>query len=559
MKKIFVVVTAFLLLTFSVIPVSAKGGNDTARKNVLQNIVKEQDKKARMLWYDLSANIEYLNTKEKVKEIVGKTAKANIDTIILDIKNSTGFVAYNSDLAPHASTSKKIDKFQGYPENYDLLENVIEEAHKYGIKVHAAINVFSEGSTTFQEGPAYENPEWQSVIYEGSRVATAANNSTRKIDGSNITRNTNYLVLYTPDKYEVSPANRWGAEIQVTDGVVTQVSDRNTYGTPALEVPENGYVLSGHGTARTWLLDNVKVGDVLDISATETKLVPSSQAAGHSTFVNPIREDVQNYELGIIEELVTNYDVDGIVLDRARYNNIYADFSELSREKFEAYIGREVANFPQDIFEIKFDNNGQQSIEEGPLYQKWIEWRAGNIQSFFKKAQKTVHDLKEDVYFSTYVGAWYSDYYSEGVNWASKTYQPDYSWTSPDYHKTGYAETLDFIMTGTYFEHVTKEEAIANGRIAEHSVEGSAELAMDVINESTFVYGSLYLNQYSNNPDQFRKALRKDIEKTHGVMLFDLVYLEWFDWWHIVEEEFAEPSQAPHHIPGFLKMVRSDT
>lgn len=110
-----------------------------------------------------------------------------------------------------------------------------------------------------------------------------------------------------------------GAEVQVTDGIVTQVSDRNTFGTPALEIPENGYVLSGHGTARTWLLDNVKVGDQIDVASTEIKLVPSSQAAGHSTFVNPIREDVQNYELGIIEELVTNYDVDGIVLDRARY------------------------------------------------------------------------------------------------------------------------------------------------------------------------------------------------------------------------------------------------
>lgn len=74
---------------------------------------------------------------------------------------------------------------------------------------------FSEGSTTYQEGPAYENPEWQSVIYEGSRVATTANGETRKIDGSNTTRNTNYLVLYTPDKYDVSPANRWGLKFKL--------------------------------------------------------------------------------------------------------------------------------------------------------------------------------------------------------------------------------------------------------------------------------------------------------------------------------------------------------
>ncbi|MFF2447422.1 alpha amylase family protein [Neobacillus sp. NPDC058068] len=557
MKKLFTFFTAFFLLTFSLSPAAAEGGNDNSRHKVLKNLVKNQNYKARMLWYDLSANIEYLNTKEKVKDIVGKTAKANIDTIILDIKNSTGFVAYKSNLAPHASTSKKIAKFQGYPKDYDLLQTVIDEAHKHGIKVHAAINVFSEGSTSDQEGPAYEHPEWQSVIYEGSRIATAANRSTLKIDGSNVLRQTDYLVVYTPDKNKVSPANRWGAEVQVVNNIVTQVSDRNTFDGPPVEVPENGYVLSGHGNARTWLLNNVKVGDTIDISQTETKLVPASKASGGATFVNPIRDDVQAYELGIIEELTRNYDVDGIVLDRARYNSIYADFSDFSRQEFEKYIGQKVANFPKDIFEIQFDNSGQK-IVQGPLYQKWIEWRAGNIQSFFKKAEKLIHDIDEDVYFSTYVGAWYQDYYSEGVNWASRTHKPAYDWTSPDYHKTGYAETLDFIMTGTYFVDVTKEEAIANGRPAEHSVEGSAEVAMDVINESTFVYGSLYLNQYINNPEQFRKALRKDIEKTHGVMLFDLVYLEWFDWWHIVEEEFAKPSKAPHHNPGFLKMIRSD-
>jgi uncharacterized lipoprotein YddW (UPF0748 family) len=547
MKKFISIFLSVFMLTFSVIPAAANG-NDNSRQRVLQDIIKDPDKKARILWYDLSANVPYLNTKEKVQEIVAKTARANIDTIVLDIKNSTGFVAYKSSLAPHASTSKYYPKFEDYPAGYDLLATVIEEAHKYDIKVHAAMNVFSEGTTTYQEGPAYEHPEWQSVIYQNVRLAKAANGSSFKITGVNTTRATNSLVLYTPDQYDISPANRWGAEIQVVNNVVTKVSDRSTTGAPALEVPEDGYVLSGH----------VSVGDVMDTSATETKLIPSSQAPGHSTFVNPIREDVQNYELGIIKELVTNYDVDGIVLDRARYNNIYADFSDLSRSKFEEYIGQEVQNWPQDIFTIEFNGNSQE-ISEGPLYQKWIEWRAGNIQSFFKKAEKTVHDLKEEVYFSTYVGAWYSDYYSEGVNWASKTHHPDYSWTSADYHKTGYAETLDFLMTGTYFPEVTKEEAIAKGNPADHSVEGSAEVVMDVVNEATFVYGSLYLNQYLGNPEQFRKALRKDIELTHGVMLFDLVYLEMFDWWHIVEEEFAEPSQSPHHIPGLMKMIRSDT
>src|SRR5690606_9487812 len=96
---------------------------------------------------------------------------------------------------------------------------------------------------------------------------------------------------------------------------------------------------------------------------------------------------------------------------------------------------------------------------------------------------------------------------SEGVNWASKTYQPDYDWASPDYHKTGYAEMLDFLMTGNYFSEVTREEAEEKGNPDWYSVEGSADIAMDVVNEATFVYGSLYLLQYKDRPDQFKRAL----------------------------------------------------
>ena len=51
-----------------------------------------------------------------------------------------------------------------------------------------------------------------------------------------------------------------------------------------------------------------------------------------------------------------------------------------------------------------------------------------------------------------YVGAWYSDYYGSGVNWASKKYDTskDYSWASPEYKNYGYAGELDFMFLGAY-------------------------------------------------------------------------------------------------------------
>ncbi|MBP1948409.1 alpha amylase family protein [Virgibacillus litoralis] len=549
---------SFLLITvlFMSLAMPVGAASDKGRQQVLSNLIENEDKKARVLWYDLSANIENLDTPEKVEDIVSKTANANIDTIILDIKNYTGFVGYNSDIAPHMSQST-IKNYSDFPEGYDLLATVLDEAHEQGLEVHVNVNVFSEGNTDYREGPAFENPEWQSQFYTATRVAETENGDTHEITGVNQERRTNDLVLFTPSEYDVSPSNRWGAEVQIEDGVITAIEDRAISGADGLEVPKNGAVLSAHGESRQWVLDNLNVGEAIDYDQTKSEIIPASEYPSFSTFTNPVREDVKNYELSIIEEIITNYAVDGMVLDRARYSNQYADFSDLSREKFEEYIGKSVTNWPEDIFEIEIEGTNE-NIVKGPLYKKWIEFRANNIQSFFQTAENVVHEYDEDLFFSTYVGSWYPLYYNEGVNWASKTYQPEFDWASEDYHKTGYAETLDYLMTGNYFYDVTVEEAEESGNPYWYSVEGAANLAMEAVNSSTLVYGSLYLNQYSGDPEQFRKAIRAVDDNSHGTMLFDLVYLEMFDWWNIVEEEFSNDTKPPHQNPAIMKMIRED-
>ncbi|MBP2075796.1 alpha amylase family protein [Oceanobacillus polygoni] len=545
--------TIVLFLTLAT-PIQAAPGKGLEK--VLSNLVKNENIKGRVLWYDLSANIHNLDTPEKVANIVEKTANANIDTIVLDVKNYTGFVGYDSDIAPHMSTAE-IPDYGDFPAGYDLLETVLDEADKYGLEVLANINVFSEGNNTYKDGPAFDNPEWQSHFYTAVQIVEAKNGVTLPLDGVNTERGENQIILFTPDEYDVSPSNRWGVEVQVVDGVITQIEDRVATNGEALEIPENGVVLSAHGEARNWVLENLQVGDTVAYEESETRIIPASEYPSFSVFVNPVREDVRNYELSIIEELITNYDLDGIVLDRARYSNEHADFSDLSRDKFEEYIGAEVSNWPEDIYEIQLDGT-EQTIVEGPLYKEWIEFRAHNIQSFFKDAEDLILSYDDDLLFTTYVGSWYPLYYNEGVNWASKDYKPEYDWASEDYHKTGYAEYLDFLMTGNYYYDVSIEESDASGLPYWYSVEGSAQLVMEVVDYAAPVYGSLYLQQYEGDPEQFRKAIRTLEDNTHGIMLFDLVYLEMYGWWDIIEEEFANDTKAPHQIPGLLKMIRAD-
>lgn len=87
--------------------------------------------------------------------------------------------------------------------------------------------------------------------------------------GVNVPRTTNALVIYTQPQYTQTPTNRYGQEAVVTNGVVVSVIDRlaNSIdtGTP---IPVGSVVLSGHGTAQTWMRNNVKVGTLMRFPGT---------------------------------------------------------------------------------------------------------------------------------------------------------------------------------------------------------------------------------------------------------------------------------------------------
>ncbi len=275
----------------------------------------------------------------------------------------------------------------------------------------------------------------------------------------------------------------------------------------------------------------------------------TQQKHKYSAMVNPALEQVQEYELKIIEEIVKKFDVDGIVLDRVRYDGIYADFSDSSRVKFEKWLGKKI-KFPEDIFKIKGD-----SIVKGRYFKEWLKWRALTIKKFFERARKVVKSLKPNVLFGDYAGSWYLTYYELGANWASEKYKPEFDWACEDYHKTGYAELLDFLCSGLYFYEVTKEEVEAKDMIDAskltepgmkatktilYSVEGSAELVKKVTMGVVPVYGSLYVEQYKGEPERFKRAIKMALEKTDGVMIFDLVHIENYNLWDDLKEVFEK-------------------
>lgn len=279
---------------------------------------------------------------------------------------------------------------------------------------------------------------------------------------------------------------------------------------------------------------------------------PDIEGAG-TAFMNPALPEVQDYARSIVMEVVNNYDLDGVMLDRGRYEGIGSDFSQFSKNKFEEYIGQEVENFPQDIFEWTKDDNGEYYRKPGKWYQKWLEWRASVIYNFFKDTRAAIKEAKPEMMLGNYTGSGYPSYYEVGVNWASKDYDPskDFDWASPDYKNYALNELFDLYTNGNYYVDVTLDELHSHdGRVKNETdsgysegdhlcVEGACDYSRKLLNGRPF-YGGMYVEQYYGDPDRFQRAVKMNLKKSDGFMLFDICHIIYKDWFDLLKQAVEE-------------------
>ena len=95
-----------------------------------------------------------------------------------------------------------------------------------------------------------------------SSNATTTTTKTVKIDGINVTRNTDYLVIYFGNTS--TKTNKWGTEVAF-DAKGVAISDP-VHGVGNMTIPKGGFVLSGHGKNSTWILDNIIKGRKLNLT-----------------------------------------------------------------------------------------------------------------------------------------------------------------------------------------------------------------------------------------------------------------------------------------------------
>ncbi|WP_373277792.1 alpha amylase family protein [Segatella baroniae] len=252
-------------------------------------------------------------------------------------------------------------------------------------------------------------------------------------------------------------------------------------------------------------------------------------------FLNPCNDDVQAYLLDLIGDLA-RYDLDAIILDRCRYDNLQADFSDDAKTKFQAYMkakGVTSFAFPQDVAKA-----GSEGYAGQPAYFKdWLAFRAKTIYDFMGKVVARVRSVNSDVKVGAYVGAWYADYYHSGVNWASRDYDPsvDYpAWANTDYHKYGFANKLDVLLLGCYAGassvYGTTEWTMQGFCTqAAKKLKGDVKFAggPDVGNPDGFPGG--------NQATAVTNSVDACINAGDGYFVFDMVHIRQFNYWNALK------------------------
>jgi uncharacterized lipoprotein YddW (UPF0748 family) len=576
----------FALFTFISTLFPLQGAGAQGLPELARNANLAMGTQGRLMWVDATANItrtvtqngqtrtvDYTTTRAGVIEIVRRCKAAHLNTIVVDVKPLSGQVLYNSKVAPRMTTWK------GRPlPDFDVLAAFVEEGHKAGLQVDACMNTLSEGHKLANVGLAYQHPGWQSVVYtidRGMNVAGGARLSVRAPGEPDDATKPTLLAggktligdepsgltgLEGPDTGEAVKGVTVGQQINVvidSAGRVSGMVDSALLGDDPLISPDGGRLITATRDAdREWLGRNVKPGTPVRFDM-RTGLTPITQAPSEkvSCFCSPLHPDVRKHELDVVRELVSNYNIDGLVLDRCRFSNLNNDFGDLMRTAFEQTLHHPVARWPQDIFAFSPTPGGD--IIKGPLYKQWLEFRARIIRDLVGDIARMARSLKPNLILGTYVGSWYPAYYNVGVNWGSDKTNLRYSWFTADYPRTGYAEFFDWISTGCYYPVATRADARMEGLGEKATVEFAADLSNQAVANGAFVYPGVYVPDYVGRPDAFLRALEAAGRQGQGWMVFDLSYIDQYNWWPLLERAFSKDVPPPDRHAGLLSAVRS--
>lgn len=121
-------------------------------------------------------------------------------------------------------------------------------------------------------------------------------------------RGVNQLVIYERNFGKHTGTNEYGREAIVKNGTVTQIAGANS------TIPSDGFVISGHGTAKKWMSDNIKVGTHVKINPDNMQIIVFTDVESYRYFalekikeVEKIVKSSSNKNLSENQKLIKKY------------------------------------------------------------------------------------------------------------------------------------------------------------------------------------------------------------------------------------------------------------
>jgi hypothetical protein len=216
------------------------------------------------------------------------------------------------------------------------------------------------------------------AVAQNAKILNAANGLSVELNGTDGNRAADQIWLYTIGYYKSNPPNNAGIDVYVVDNKVVEIADRagavflqNKPDPGAIKVGKDGFVITGNGAGRRWILANLKVGDVISISA---KGEPKGEV--------PPAKSIPCFEGAYYRKAVTSFDVWTGIAGIVKLGTPKFDESRLREndknqylDNFSIYMGGNAGgNYEVDAgltWEFTVDENGKKSQKRNAFRPFW--------------------------------------------------------------------------------------------------------------------------------------------------------------------------------------------
>jgi hypothetical protein len=177
------------------------------------------------------------------------------------------------------------------------------------------------------------------------------------------------------------------------------------------------------------------------------------------------------------------------------------------------------------------------------------------MRQFVAGIRDQIRAINPEAQLGVYAGSWYGEYPNIGSNWASTFTESGFWFATPSYRRSGFANEIDFLITGCYYPTATIYDAMGKGANIGATVEAAAALSNRLVGDATWTYAGLMLSEFRGDPELLADALQAAVTGSQGVMVFDLSH-DFDVYAATLRQAFSAPRPAPHQVRGLIESVR---